>query len=58
MLARAKRQKFGNPRTEPQLGNDPDEVDVLEDRDRVLIDIGGDGGGASISLSNLIPFTS
>lgn len=41
MLARAKRQKLGRPLTDPQLGKEPDEVDVLEDRERVL---GGEGG--------------
>lgn len=30
---------------EPQLGNDPDDVEVLDDLDRVLGGDGGDGGG-------------
>ena len=43
ILARAKRQKLGRPRTEPHEGNELEVVDVLEERDRVL---GGDGGAA------------
>ena len=35
-LERVKRQKLGNPLTEPQLGSEPDDVDVLDERDRVL----------------------
>lgn len=42
MLARANRQKLGRPFIEPQLGNELDDVDVLDDLERVL---GGDGGG-------------
>ena len=45
MLARANRKKLGKPLIEPQLGNDPDEVDVLDDLDRVLVGDGGEGGG-------------
>lgn len=40
-LALAKRQKLGSPRMEPQLGSEPDDVEVLDDLERVL---GGDGG--------------
>lgn len=45
MLARANRKKLGKPLIEPQLGNDPDDVEVLDDLDRVLGGDGGDGGG-------------
>lgn len=45
VLARVNRKKLGNPLIEPQLGNDPDDVEVLDDLDRVLGGDGGDGGG-------------
>jgi hypothetical protein len=46
MLERVKRKKLGNPLIEPQLGNDPDDVEVLDDLDRVFVGgDGGDGGG-------------
>ncbi len=45
MLVRVKRKKLGKPLMEPQLGNDPDDVEVLDDLDRVLGGDGGDGGG-------------
>jgi len=44
-LARVKRKKLGKPLIEPQLGNDPDDVEVLDDLDRVFGGDGGDGGG-------------
>ena len=47
MLARAKRQKFGSPRTDPHDGKELDDVEVLDDRERVL---GGDGGAAGGSM--------
>ena len=54
MLARANRKKLGKPLIEPQLGNDPDEVDVLDDLDRVLVGDGGEGGGCiAVWLSRL-----
>jgi len=48
MLARAKRQKLGNPRTEPHDGKELDDVDVLDDRERVF---GGDGGAAGGNMA-------
>lgn len=45
MLVRVKRKKLGKPLMEPQLGKEPDEVEVLEDLDRVFGGDGGEGGG-------------
>ena len=39
---RAKRQRLGNPLIDPQLGNELEDVDELEDLERVF---GGEGGG-------------
>lgn len=52
-LARANRQKLGSPRIEPQLGKDPDDVDVLDDLERAL---GGDGGAFAALPGALKPF--
>lgn len=45
MLVRVKRKKLGKPLIEPQLGKEPDDVEVLDDLDRVLGGDGGEGGG-------------
>ena len=62
MLERVKRQKLGRPRMEPQLGSEPDDVDVLlEERERVVpndddaVDGGGDGGGGASSPGPAAP---
>ena len=51
MLERPKRQKLGRPLIEPQLGKELEEVDVLDDLDRVL---GGEGGGAITALGRIV----
>jgi len=51
MLERPKRQKLGRPLIEPQLGKELEEVDVLDDLERVL---GGEGGGAIIAFGRIV----
>ena len=51
MLERPKRQKLGRPLIEPQLGKELEDVDVLDDLDRVL---GGEGGGAITAFPRIV----
>jgi hypothetical protein len=53
MLARANRQKLGSPLTEPQLGKELEDVEVLEDLERVLGGEGGATGGAMTTFSRI-----
>ena len=56
ILARdEKRRKFDNPRIDPQLGTEPDDVDVLEDRD---LELGGEGGTSNAGIDDLLDDTS
>ena len=51
MLERPKRQKLGRPLIEPQLGKELEDVEVLDDLDRVL---GGEGGGAITAFPRIV----
>ena len=56
ILARdEKRRKFDNPRIDPQLGTEPDDVDVLKDRD---LELGGEGGTSNAAIDDLLDDTS